>query len=218
MAAHAWPTNGHLIADVARLGYLTADMVTLDTTHGRGVFWRQWRPDQLVTMAHPDDPGHAPADLEGDFRALPFPAGTFDAVIFDPPYMPKGTPNAFSAMDQRYGVGNRGQDATWALMAGGLTECARVVKPGGRIITKAGRGIDGGRLWRGDNRIVEHGEQLGLVVVTQLVMITRPRPQAHRGPQRNPRSNFSTLTVWDAPEAAPVPPPEPSLLDLLEHA
>lgn len=122
-----------------------------------------------------------------------------DAVAFDPPYMPKGTPAGLKAMDERYGVGNQSPRFLAALMADGLTECARVTVGGGTILTKAGRGIDSGKLWRGDDLLVTHGEALGLEVIAQFRHLTRPRSQAHRGPQKSPRSNYSTLTVWRKP-------------------
>jgi hypothetical protein len=46
-AAKRWPTNAHLIADVARLGYL--DGRVIDVTYGEhGGFWKVWRPEHLV--------------------------------------------------------------------------------------------------------------------------------------------------------------------------
>lgn len=45
-----------------------------------------------------------------------------DAVAFDPPYMPKGTPAGLKAMDERYGVGNQSPRFLAALMADGLTD------------------------------------------------------------------------------------------------
>ena len=199
MAAHDWSTNGHLIWDLVRLGYLHAEDYTLDTTYGRGVWWKLWQPGRLLTNGWTDDPGQPPTDTVRDFRDLDYPDNSFDVVAFDPPYMPKGTPAGLKAMDERYGVGNQSPRFLAALMADGLTECARVTVGGGTILTKAGRGIDSGKLWRGDDLLVTHGEALGLEVIAQFRHLTRPRSQAHRGPQKSPRSNYSTLTVWRKP-------------------
>lgn len=199
MAAQAWQTNGHLIEGVAKLGFITADMDAADLTHGRGVWWQRWRPDRLTKVTGGHDPKAAPADLIADFRALPFPSGRFDLVAFDPPYMPMGTPAQFSSLFAHYGVGNTNRAVITELITQGLNETARVCRPGGTILTKAGRGIDGAKLWRGDDLMVDHGEGLRLEVIAQFLMLTRPRSQAHRGPQRNPRSNYSTLTVWRKP-------------------
>lgn len=76
-AAGRWPTNAEFIADAARL-YLDPDMAIADATYGKGIWWRAWRPRQLV--AHD-------LTVDGvDFRALPEPDDTFDAelqVIYD---------------------------------------------------------------------------------------------------------------------------------------
>ena len=112
----------------------------------------------------------------------------------------KGTPHKLASMDEHYGVGNNSASDTLELMRAGLTECARVTVCGGTILTKAGRGIVGGKLWRGDDLLVTHGEALGLEVVAQFRHLTTPRSQAHRGPQKSPRSNYSTLTIWRKPK------------------
>ena len=64
MAAHDWSTNGHLIWDLVRLGYLNAKDYTLDTTYGRGVWWKLWQPGRLLTNGWTDDPGQPPADID----------------------------------------------------------------------------------------------------------------------------------------------------------
>lgn len=201
-AACDWPTNGHMIADVAKLGYIKSSDITLDTTYGRGVFWNQWKPDHLVAMGYNEDPQRATPSLTGDFTSLPFRPHSFDVVVFDAPYMPKGTTSEkLSSMDSHYGVGGKGRQFIENLLTNGFDECLRVCKPGGTILTKAGRGVDSNKLFRGDDILVDHGEQAECEVITQFLFLSRPRTQKHRGPQKSPRSNFSTLTIWRTPKA-----------------
>ena len=98
LATQAWSTNADLIADVARLGYL--DGTVLGATYGEGGFWTRWKPagDNLVT-----NDLYKRADHAEDYRSLPFAAGMFAVVVFDPPYKLSGTP-ALGAFDERYGI------------------------------------------------------------------------------------------------------------------
>ena len=41
-----------------------------------------------------------------------------------------------------------------------------------------------------------NADLLGLRLVQELVFLTVPRSQAHRGPQKSPRSNYSILHVF----------------------
>jgi hypothetical protein len=85
LAVDLWHSNAHLIADVARLGYLRREYPTLDPTYGKGVFWRIWKPDVLVTHD---------IKLDGvDVRRLKdhHKKGEFPQVVFDPPYKLNGT-------------------------------------------------------------------------------------------------------------------------------
>jgi hypothetical protein len=77
-----------------------ADTV-LDTTFGKGSFWRKIEPAELKITGMDVNPIRA-QDLIGDFRLLPFAPGAFDVVVFDPPYqtdMGHGMP---SIMGSRY--------------------------------------------------------------------------------------------------------------------
>ena len=89
--------NADLIAYVARLGYL--DGTVLDATYGLGTFWKDFKPDTLIT-----NDLYKPADHAWDFLDLPCRDGEFDSVVYDPDYKLNGTP-ALPEMDDRYGVG-----------------------------------------------------------------------------------------------------------------
>lgn len=187
-AAHPWPTNAHLIADVAKLGYLNYDWFTLDPTYGKGNFWSVWRPnpEKFIYDDKYTRNGH-------DFRDLPWLNGTFDAVVFDPPYKLNGTP---SHPDKAYGVhiATRWQDRI-DLMKRGQKECARVLKPGGYLLSKCQDQVVSGKVvWQTDIMTAQ-GIHDGLVKVDRLDILTRPRPQPHAR-QMHARRNYSTLLVF----------------------
>lgn len=122
-----WQTNGHLVADCARLGYLRPEWRTLDPTWGYGTFWNVWRPHELVGCDL--DPAKSPLGEPVDFTHLPWVDRYFDAVVFDPPYKMNGTPSDTGGVDERFGVHGDGyfrwQDRM-ALIRAGAAECARV--------------------------------------------------------------------------------------------
>lgn len=125
LAIQKWPTNGHLIADCARLGYLRDDDLVLDPTYGYGTFWKVWRPRDLTACDL--DPAKSPMGESVDFTSLPFAHLGFDAVVFDPPYKLNGNPSDTGGVDERFGVH---EYRTWqermALIRAGARECARV--------------------------------------------------------------------------------------------
>jgi len=193
-AAHAWPTNGAMLADVARLGYLAGRVC--DVTYGLGRFWSAWRPADLTCH-----------DLKGDgvdFRHLPHPAATFDAVVLDPPYKLNGTP---SQPDERYGadVVQSWQDRH-ALIRDGMTECARVLRPGGYLLVKCQAQVCSGAVRWQDREFADHGESLGLALVDRFDLLGTARPQPPRtradgkpSVQQHAYGRPSTLLVFKMP-------------------
>lgn len=210
LAASRWPSNAELIADVARLGYLLADDHVLDPTYGLGNWWKRWRPEKLTTHVRSKD--------GSDFRSLPYPACSFDAIAFDPPYVCPGGRKTSSVkpMHERYGMNEGGSEdpdfrtpaELQAIVNDGLTEMARLVRPavtakrGGVIIAKCQNYIWSGALWEGAELTREHARSLGLVVVDRLEMIVNPGPQPTINPDGSPRRqvharrNLSTLFVF----------------------
>lgn len=199
LAASRWRSNAELIADCARLGYLRREWLTLDPTYGRGVWWKQWRPDQLVTCTD-----RAPVEVEADrnrvdFRALPFDDAVFDAVAYDPPYVSVGgrRTTGIADMHDRFGLTHAPTSPAGVqqLINDGLAEMHRVVKPRGIVLVKCQDYISSGRLWLGTHHTLTHAIALGFDVIDRLEHVTHPRPQPAGRRQVHARRNLSTLFV-----------------------
>lgn len=167
-AAHNWPSNAEMIAEVARLGYLNGHV--MDCTYGRGVFWKVFKPEKLT--AHD-------LKLDGvDFRDLPHPDGAFDTSVIDGPYKLNGTG---SNPDIRYGVDLY---ASWqgrhALICLGMTECARVTIPRGYVLVKCQAQVCGGAIRWQDRIFADHGESIGLTLVDRFDLLGKGRKQPER--------------------------------------
>ena len=100
LTATRWKDNAELIEAIgAKSEYL--DGRVLDVTHGYGVFWKNWKPSELV--ACDIDPAKSPVGYSVDFTELPDEwHGAFDAIVCDPPYKLNG--RADEKVDERYGV------------------------------------------------------------------------------------------------------------------
>lgn len=184
-------TNADLIRAVAPL-YLTGTV--LDTTYGRGMWWTRWRPEQLVTHD---------IELDGvDFRQLPHPDASFDAVCFDPPYVPRHGPgDATMRRDQdfrdRYGLAeSRSHHEMRELIDAGLAECARV--SGRWLLVKCTDFTNGRTFYVGHHRVLVEAERLGIRIHDLIVHAsgTGPGGSQIRRPLRARRAH-SYLLVFD---------------------
>ncbi len=195
LAANNWRTNADLILDCVELGYLKYDDVVLDPTHGRGLWWSKWEPSVLFISKE-------------DFRDLPYDTNTFDAAVFDPPYVSTGGRKTSTLPDfnSRYGLTEAPK--TPALLQYhnnlGLSEVARVTKINGYILVKCKDYISSGKYYAGTHwTLVCAIHDLGLQLQDRFEMIGKPGPQPQRtrkdgkpSVQQHARRNLSTLFVF----------------------
>lgn len=188
LATTAWPTNGHLIADCARLGYVGGRV--LDPTWGLGTFWTEYLPDDL--WACDGNPDKSPVGEGVDFRALPFPSRFFDCVVFDPPYKLNGTDQGEG---ERYGTEQptRWQDRM-ELIAHGTVECARVLGSG-YLLVKCQDQVCGGKMRWQTELVTDAARIMGLGRVDRFDFLGG-RPQPNGRSQQHARHNASQMVVF----------------------
>jgi hypothetical protein len=189
-----WPSNGHLIKDVAEL-YLNKDMVILDPTYGLGRWWTQWQPKKLL-MSDIKPNGIVPIVTQTDFLYLPWCGHTFDCVAFDPPYKLNGTPDP--QVDKRYGVD---VISTWRgrhdLIREGMEECVRVLKSKGILLLKCMDQVCSGAIRWQTIEFTNYGYELGLKLIDRFDMVGHARTQPMNGrKQMHAHSRGSTLLVF----------------------
>lgn len=205
-------TNADLIAACRDLGYLADSDRILDPTYGLGRFWQQWRPQHLIACDL--DISRSPFGRSIDFTAMPFPEDAFDAVVFDPPYKLNGTGGSH-ASDDGYGVADQwgaGWQGRHDLIRAGITECTRVLRPGGVLLVKCQDQVCGGKVRWQTREFADHAETLGHRLVDSLLLAGhRRQPPGRR--QHHARRNYSTLLVLRLEGRA-----EPPLFSLDETA
>lgn len=198
LAAHPWSDNSQLIAAAAQLGHLKPEWRTFDATYGKGVFWKLWRPDVLITN---DSDWKIEADYHFDFRSIAFPDAAFDAVMFDPPYVCVGgrTTTGIPEMHDRYGLTTapKSPEGLLAMNKDGLTELVRITKPRGHVLIKYQDQISSGKYFAGTHFMAQHALDLGCTWVDRLER-TQPtsRTQPPHARQLHARRNLSTLLVF----------------------
>ena len=189
MAMGTRRNNAELMADCAKLGYLTEPV--LDATYGLGRMWRTHTPTLLFTNDR-----HTQADRHDDFRYLSFADGSFGSVVFDPPYKLNGTSTGRgpSAADSAYGVGGDYVPVAerHRLIIDGIAECARVTNRW--LLVKCADQVSSGKVWFQTRIFADAGEDCGLTLVDQLhVQGYRPQPAIR---QVHARRDYSTLLVF----------------------
>jgi hypothetical protein len=194
-------TNADLIARIAPV-YLEGQV--LDVTYGLGGWWKRWTPTDLV--AHDLDPTKGDGV---DFRDLPHPDASFDAVCFDPPYVPAGgqrrsvVKQGEADFRDRFGLAPRSRADVVALFRGGMPECARVVRPSGYVLAKCTDYVSGGRFELGHVDMLNAAAEAGLRCCDLIVHHTGSGPGGHNITViKQARRHHSYLLVFQREDAA----------------
>ena len=185
-------TNSDLLAAVAPY-YLTGSVC--DLTYGEGKWWDRFRPDPFVA--------HDKFKVDGvDFTDLPEADNTYDAVCFDPPYIPQGGVDKSTKRDGdflgRFGLTKSMSDRElWDMVAGGMREAFRVAKPGGWVLVKCMDFVNGDALTLGHVEVIRMADDLGARRWDLIVHNTGSGPGGHNifDPKRA-RRHHSYLLVF----------------------
>lgn len=190
LAATSWPTNAELIADVASL-YYRAGMQVVDLTWGSGVWWRKFQPDNMICNDWNAD-GPRPSWITGvtheSYHELPNAwSDRFDIVAYDPPYVSTSSgvggrsKTTIPAFYKAYGLMDAPPGGVRELFEdnmGGLTEAARVAKPGGMVWAKCQPYVSSGKYHDVDYWFRNFAvQQLRLKVADRFIHVGSVRPQ-----------------------------------------
>jgi hypothetical protein len=183
-------SNADLVVDLAELGYVVGDV--LDVTYGLGRWWLKFRPDGLVGCDIVEE--KSPIGFSVDFRCLPFGDGSFDSVVFDPPYKLNGVSQDF-ANDDSYGVsgGYVSPADRHALIFDGIRECCRVSRR--FVIVKCQDQVSSGRVFWQSRIFSDFAEGSCGFRLVDCLFVRGYRPQPAGRSQKHSRRDYSTALV-----------------------
>jgi len=185
-------TNAELIRDVHRLGYIRDEDLVLDATVGSGIWWKEYRPERLVT----NNLLSGSPDLRFDFRCAPFADNTFNVVAFDPDYRLNGTPDR-GDFDDRYGINvkKRWQER-YKDIEDGLLELSRVTKKKGFLLLKCQDMVSSGAVrWQTIDFTNYATKFCGMKLEDWLIYPGTSNQNEARG-QKHARRNYSSLLIF----------------------
>ena len=194
--------------------YVDPGSTIADVTYGKGVFWRNVQDEKYDLRATDIRQGV-------DCRHLPYPDGTIDCVVLDPPYMhsPGGTAHAtHTAFERHYrNNGSGGQSkskyhaAVLELYEDAGKEAVRVLRDQGVLIVKCQDEVCSNRQRFTHVEIMQAYAGLGLVAEDLFVVVRQNRPGVSRAVRQvHARKNHSYFLVfwkrgegrslWERPE------------------
>ncbi len=181
-----WPTNGHMIADVAALQLIPEPVI--DLTYGEGKFWTEYQPNDLTS-----NDLHKPADLSIDWtEVMPVEEqGQYGCAVFDPPYKLNGTPTD----TDRYGVHEKVTvKERLRRIEVGARNATSLIREGGTLLVKVQNQVANGEMhWQTD--MVDNAVLIDGLFKKEAMFhfLHTARPQRS---QRRARNNYSTLLVY----------------------
>jgi hypothetical protein len=196
-------TNDEVFPQILHL-YVPLGSVILDTTYGKGIFWKSVGP--LWYRVVKSDL-NTRTDVQSDARRAPFKADVFDAVIFDPPYMhtPGGTAHVNHQNYEGYYRNNAANgstehkyhEAVLQLYFGAAREAHRVLKAGGIYIVKCADEVCANKQRLTHVEIINELMDYGFIVEDLFVVIRHNKPGVSRMVRQvHARKNHSYFIVF----------------------
>lgn len=164
-----------------------------DVTYGNGVFWRNIPVGTYDLVA---------SDLQTgvDFTRLPYEAGSFDAVVFDPPYM-NGGGNVKESVEKCYKTsradngGNMCHENVIALYLAGILEARRVLRRKGVLFIKCQPAVADHVQKMTHVQLMTVLPMIGFRVEDEFVLRQTVTPLMRHQTQQHARKNHSYLLV-----------------------
>jgi hypothetical protein len=184
-----------MIADVAKLGFIEGDV--LDMTYGDGNFWSVWHPENLVANDLYKEFPKCLCPVSSlhwyDFRCTEWPSGSFDTVVFDPPYKMSGTP-ASEEMDGAYGTEVvRTRSEILSMLVGGIAEGSRLTSKW--LLVKCQDQVSSGKVRWMTTAAIDAARALEMRHVDSFIFQSgRPQPKGRK--QKHSRHEYSHLMVF----------------------
>jgi len=193
-------TNADLFPDIMRL-YVADGADVLDMTYGNGVFWRNIPDDKYTVTRNDIEAGRG--DHDYDCRELPTTWNeSFDAVIFDPPYLYTGGFRTLrDSIDRGYRnrerarSGIHGVAAVHQMYAEAYIEAYRVLKRKGIFIVKCMDQVMSGKQTWMHLEMQRLAEILGFKNKDLFVMVMNGTPTMRHNIQKHARRNHSYFLV-----------------------
>jgi len=199
-------TNSDIFPKVLKL-HVTNGSKNADVTYGKGVFWKNIDTSQY---------DFSPSDIADgvDCRNLPYKNSSFDAIVFDPPYMEgfyrrgnatkagDGTHNTFrdhysNGDEAPQPYGGKWHAAVLEIYNEGGKEAHRVLKDGGICIVKCQDEVSAGKQWLTHVEIVNAYVEAGFFCKDLFVVVRPNRPGISRLlKQVHVRKNHSYFLVF----------------------
>ena len=145
----------------------------LDATVNSGRFWRgSARPVIGLDI----DPKHRP-DACADHAAMPFRAGTFDVVVYDPPHIPNQGRDQSKDFNSRFGLGARsGKDNSYTFTytyPAFMAEAWRVLTEDGVLLCKITDYVHNHRYQWAHVDLIQAGREAGFTACDCIIKVRK---------------------------------------------
>lgn len=173
--------------------YVSLGARVADVTYGRGVFWRNVPEGSYDLVA---------SDLQDgvDFTRLPYEANSFDAVVFDPPYM-NGGGNVKESVERCYKTsgadngGNMCHENVVALYLAGILEARRVLRRKGVLFIKCQPAVADHQQKMTHVQLMTVLPMIGFRIEDEFILKQTVTPLMRHATQQHARKNHSYLLV-----------------------
>jgi len=184
-------TNADLFPGILDIYVKPGSKIT-DVNYGKGVFWRNVDTSKYE---------FTPTDLKTgvDMTALPYEAGSFDALVMDPPYMPTQY-TGISQFSDYYGIERTFTDKKWAdavldIYIKGMNEANRVLNSSGVMIIKCQDMVCANRQVLVHCDLITHASTIGFRCEDIFVLVQSNKRPHPRKRQVHARKNHSYFLV-----------------------